>query len=412
MRIGILGAGISGLALGKMLNASSDVELLERNDFSGGIAHAAMIGDIPYHQAGGHCLNSSLPGVMDFVFGSVLPKNSWHKIQRISSILFHGHYIPYPIEQSIPQIADFDEKLAINIVEDFFGTLPDRASSARTLDEWLKKTFGAKLAEEYFIPYNKKVWNTDLSQMSPAWTTGKLPIPDRNIFFRSLLGKKNCNVPHAAFFYPKKNSQNAFIDALASGLRITYNYPVLSAEKKENHWDINGEKTFDVLVSTLPLDIMPAIIPMNSWEAAPFNRLKRNGIKTVLYKTQPRKDTWTYFPDQDLAFHRVVSIGNFLRPTIPYAIVESTGGYSFEQIRGHAKKIDFLLEPVAENYSEYAYPVFDKDVEKNKKAALRVLSSKGVHALGRFAEWEYYNMDVCIYRAMQVAAAILKQCSC
>jgi UDP-galactopyranose mutase len=89
--------------------------------------------------------------------------------------------------------------------------------------------------------------------------------------------------------------------------------------------------------------------------------------------------------------------------------VESTGGHSFEKIREDAKKVDFLREPLAENFSEYAYPVFDRGSGKNRREALRVLEARGVYALGRFAEWEYYNMDVCIYRAMQVAASISRQ---
>jgi protoporphyrinogen oxidase len=409
MRIGILGAGVSGLALGKMLHASHDVELLERKDCPGGIARAVMVGEIPYHQVGGHCLNSSLPGVMEFVFGKVLPQSRWRELQRISSILFHGRYVSYPIEQAIPEIADFDEELAIRMVEDFFRSRPEEASRARTLDAWLKKTFGNSLAEEYFLPYNRKVWNTEPSRMSPAWTQGKLPIPDRKIFFRALLGKKDGKIPHASFFYPQSNSQNAFLDALASGLRVAYNYPVESVGKTAQQWLINGEKRFDVLVSTLPLDIMPSILPMSAGEMRPFGRLKRNGIRTVLYAAQPREDTWTYFPDKELAFHRAIGIGNFLEPKRPYAIVESIGGHSFAKIREDAKKVDFLLEPVAENFSEYAYPVFDREAEKNRREALRVLDARGVYALGRFAEWEYYNMDVCMYRAMQVAASIRGQ---
>jgi protoporphyrinogen oxidase len=347
MRVGILGAGVSGLALGKLLHASFDTELLERETCPGGIARAHMVGDIPYHQVGGHCLNSSLPGVMDFVFSRVLPPEGWRELRRISSILFHGRYVSYPIEQAIPQIADFDEELAVRMAEDFFRADSEAASRARTLDLWLKKTFGTTLAEEYFLPYNRKVWNTEPSRMSPVWTQGKLPISDRNIFFRSLLGKKDANIPHATFFYPQSNSQNAFLDALASGLRIICDYPVKSAEKKANQWLINGEKRFDLIVSTLPLDSMPSILSMNTRELRPFRRLKRNGVQTVLYATEPREDSWTYFPDKELAFHRAISIGNFLHPKRPYAIVESTGGYSFERIRADAEKVDFLLEPVA-----------------------------------------------------------------
>jgi protoporphyrinogen oxidase len=412
MRIGILGAGVSGLALGKLLHASCEVELLERESCPGGIARAHMVGDIPYHQVGGHCLNSSLPGVMDFVFSRVLPPEGWRKIRRFSSILFHGRYVPWPIEQAIPQIAAFDEALAVRMAEDFFRANPQAASRARTLAAWLKNTFGTTLAEEYFLPYNRKVWNRDPARMSPAWTQGKLPSPDRNIFFRSLLGKKDANIPHATFFYPRSNSQNTFLDALASGLRITCMYPVESAEKRADQWIINGEKRFDVLASTLPLDSMPSLMPMDAGEQRPFRRLKRNGIRTVLYTTEPREDTWTYFPDKGLAFHRAISIGNFLEPKRPHAVVESIGGHSFERIRADAEKADFLRTPVAEHAAEYAYPVFDRESEKNRQDALRVLAAKGVHALGRFAEWKYYTMDECIHRAMQVAATITENGSC
>ncbi|MDR0465759.1 MAG: hypothetical protein LBH94_00200, partial [Deltaproteobacteria bacterium] len=167
-------------------------------------------------------------------------------------------------------------------------------------------------------------------------------------------------------------------------------------------------KYFDFF-HALPLDVMPSIMTMNAAEMRPFRRLKRNGIKTVLYSTEPREDTWTYFPDKELAFHRAIGIGNFLEPKRHYAIVESIGAHSFERIRADAEKVDFLLEPIAESASDYAYPVFDREAEKNKQEALRVLGAKGVYALGRFAEWEYYNMDACMFRAMHVAASIGEQ---
>jgi protoporphyrinogen oxidase len=217
MKIGIIGAGISGLSLGKLLNSLHDVQIFEKSSSVGGIARVKMHGEIPYHLVGGHCLNSKNLQVMDFV-DQILPKENWHSVTRVAKISFRNHLINYPIEFSMRQIADFDEDLAFNMTKDFLSATDENPD---TLDKWFRAKFGDTLANEYFIPYNTKIWGMSPSDMSAKWVEGKLPLPNKMQFFKGLVSSERDTMPHSQFFYPNNNSQNQFIDALASGLKIS-----------------------------------------------------------------------------------------------------------------------------------------------------------------------------------------------
>ncbi|MDR0799423.1 MAG: NAD(P)-binding protein, partial [Dysgonamonadaceae bacterium] len=113
MKIGILGAGISGLTMARLLRKSGETEILEKANFPGGIARTKTVEGVPYHLVGGHCFNSKYPEVLDFVFNEVLLQNQWRKVKRKSKIRFHGQEIDYPIEFSVKQIYATHPDLAL-----------------------------------------------------------------------------------------------------------------------------------------------------------------------------------------------------------------------------------------------------------------------------------------------------------
>lgn len=400
MKIGIIGAGISGLSVGKMLGSTHEVEIFERDSIIGGIAKVKMIDDIPYHMVGGHCLNSKNAQVMNFVY-KLMPKENWHAVNRLAKISFKGHLIDYPIEFSISQIAQFDEDLAYRMSRDF---LASDKREAKNLDEWFRIQFGDTLAEEYMIPYNAKIWGKQPSEMSHSWVAGKLPTPNKKQFFKNLIGSEKDTMPHAVFNYPNNNTQNQFIDALSYGLNIKKNYNVLKIERLCGKWIINGEKSVDALISTIPLNILPFVIadaPEEVKSAAKL--LKYNKISNMLWETDEVEATWTYYPEASTIFHRHIHIGNFLSPRRNYTITEAMGDRSRELMEIEGAKFDYLKNSIDYHVSDHAYVVFDSNYEKSVKKLKDYIGSIGIHTLGRFGEWEYYNMDICIESAMKVA---------
>jgi protoporphyrinogen oxidase len=403
IKIGVLGAGISGLSFAKLAQETYDVEILEKNSIWGGIAKTKVIGEAAYHPIGGHCFNSKHPEVLKFVFEKVLSKDQWHLVDRDAVIKLRDKEISYPIEYSIKEINEIDKELALNITTDFLSAIDD--NNYENLEQWFRKKFGNTLSELYFIPYNTKIWNKHPSLMSPSWVEGKLPLPNKGSFFQSLLSDVKDQMPHSSFYYPNSNNQQTFIDALADGLDITCDFEItkISYDETNMKWLINDQKVYDLLVSTLPLNQICHLIEDVPNDILNYSsNLKYNQVTTMLWETKPTNRTWTYLPENSTFFHRYIHIGNFYLPRKNYTITETVGNKTYEEMVENGKKDSFLLKPLAYNVSNHAYVVFDQNYNNSVKVIKSYLSKLGIQTLGRFGEWEYYNMDICIKKAIEL----------
>lgn len=407
MKIGILGAGISGLSIARILKKTFDVEVLEKKQVCGGIARTTDIDGIAYHTVGGHCFNSKHEDVLSFVFDEVLPKSEWNKVIRKSKIKFHDYEIDYPIEFSIKQIYEHDKELAQRLTIDFLKA--DDNGKYENLDEWFRKKFGNSFAEEYFIPYNSKIWNNNPKNMSYLWVEDKLPIPDKDSFFEGLVSNARDKMSHSEFYYPKTNNQNTFIEALAKDTPIKYNYEVESIKYDSNtkKWIVNNTDQYDLIINTTPLDQFIGTLadaPENIKSAA--KKLKKNGVSNILWKTKETDKTWTYIPNPKYLFHRYIHIGSFWTPQKSYSISEVIGNHSLEEMTKAGQQDNFLIEPIAHSISDYAYVVFDENYDAATKTIKEYLQEIGLHTLGRFGEWQYYNMDICMKKAIDLSKVI------
>lgn len=408
MKIAVIGAGVTGLAISKILRAKGfEITTYETNAYHGGIARTTAIDGIAYHTTGGHCFNSKHNNVLGFVFEKILPREYWHQVDRKSRINFKGHLISYPIEYAIKEIAEFDLPLAVKMVQDYFETgEEDRSNLAR----WFASKFGETLASEYFIPYNQKIWNQCAEDMSPDWVEDKLPIPDKANFTKALLKSSKDSMPHSKFFYPSTGNQNTFLDALAVGLDIIYDVRVNSIAQDGKKWVINGQDKYDSVVSTVPLNLLPNLIencPCNI--ALEAGKLRYNKVTTMFWRTKGNQDTWTYYPGSDTIFHRHIHIGNFFIEPRNYSITEAVGERSFEEMKVAGSQFDYLIEPLSCHVSDHAYVVFDQNYNSSKGIINSYLGSlDGLYSLGRFGEWEYYNMDICIKSALELSERIAR----
>jgi protoporphyrinogen oxidase len=409
IKVAVIGAGISGLAFAKyaQVNRHDDikVKVFEASETYGGIAKVKDInGKIPYHMIGGHCFNLKFAHVKDFVFDNILPEKDWNKINRHASILFKGHQINYPIEYSVKQIFDFDPKLALEIVKDYYCASKEPASN---LAQWFENNFGKTLAREYFIPYNRKIWGEEPSNMSADWVTDKLPLPNDMEILKGLIKTGSDDMPHSSFYYPKSGTQNTFIDALAKDIKVHYGCQISKIEKNKHGKYLVQDEEFDYVIYTGPLDKIDSLIEISNQEVrSAISKLRFNKVTTMLWRSKPTKDTWTYIPGNECIFHRMIHIGNFINSSQNYTITETVGEVSFDEMKSNGKEIELLEEPIDYNVSERAYVVFDENISEAKQKIFNYFSNERIELLGRFGEWEYYNMDVCIKRAIETVNSI------
>lgn len=405
MKIGIIGSGISGLSAAHLLQCKHDVEILESKPFAGGIAKVADIAGNPYHLVGGHCLNSKDRSVLDFVF-SVFPESEWNKVSRNANIFILGRHLSYPIEFSMRELFAINESLALSCIEDLLAS--GSAKSGDNLEDWFRGTFGNSLADLYFIPYNQKIWGLEPKLMNSEWVIDKLPIPNKTSFIKSLMSTALDDMVHSAFYYPKDVLIDNLIMRLSMNKNIALNYTVEKITRSAGKYHVNDEKIYDRIVITAPLDISIKFfsgIPECVLKAASL--LKYNKISNVLWETSGVNATWTYLPEASTIFHRHIHIGNFLSPRKNLTITEAIGNIPYEVMVEEGQKFEYLQKPLSYNVSDHAYVLQDGNKQASASVVKKFIEAQGIFLCGRFAEWEYYNMDVCIQSALKVCKHII-----
>lgn len=411
MKTVVLGAGVSGLTVGRLLKErGDDVVVYEKNATPGGLARSRFTDGYLYDPHGGHILNSRHEKVMDWVF-SILPKDNWQYTRRNAKIFFQGKYISYPFELSL---CELDIEDAVECVHDFI--LAKEGAEPTNFRDWLVWNFGAAIAERYLIPYNEKIWAYPLEKMETKWMQGKMPLPDKKEMIRSMLLKdpSERKMPHSTFYYPLRGGIQTMVNAIAKGLEIRYNADVKEVRRQGRKWTINGEEEADRIISTIPLPVLPGVMELPPAIEQSISRLKYNSLSTVLFECPKTDITWLYIPSHEYRSHRV-GYQSTLAPCGCPVPGRDCGaleiiGNSIEDPTALARQRDVLPEELGfvktldYEFTEYAYVIHDMEYRKNITEITEYFSKdSSFHLLGRWGTWNYKNMDLCMLDAMRLA---------
>lgn len=414
MKFAVLGAGISGLSVSRILNDMGyDVTVFEKENTIGGLARSRTTDGILYDPHGGHILNSKHPKVMDWAF-SILPKDKWQFTTRNAKIYFNGKFVSYPFELSLCEL-DIDD--AVNCVHDFI--LAQKGDEPTNFKDWLVWNFGQAICDYYMIPYNEKIWAYPLEQMETKWMQGKMPLPSKKEMIHSMLLKDPTErkMPHSTFYYPIDGGIQSFLNAIAEGLVINRNTPITSIRKCGNQWIINETEAYDQIISTIPLPILGNVmadIPASI--CSHIADLKYNSLTTVLFECPETDITWLYIPSHDYRSHRV----GYQSALTPHANLKPGMGAGALEIIGERfdvegldKRTDVLPKELGytksldSEFTEYAYVIHDLNYRKNINAIKDYFETiEGFYLLGRWGTWNYKNMDLCILDSMELCNII------
>ena len=99
MKIGIIGAGISGISAAKLLqNKGHDVTLFEKKKNIGGLVACSEVENSLFHKVGGHVFNSKSKKVNNWFWRYFDKEKEFIKAKRKATIFIDKKCIPYPIE--------------------------------------------------------------------------------------------------------------------------------------------------------------------------------------------------------------------------------------------------------------------------------------------------------------------------
>lgn len=393
----VLGAGPAGLTFANALREAGEESfiLCEKEELAGGLCRSAVVDSAPLDIGGGHFLDVRIPEVNEFLF-HFMPETEWNLFDRDSRIEMDGMIIGYPLEAHIWQMP---LEMQISYVKSiaYAGCniglpMPDK------FKDWIRWKLGDMICENYMIPYNSKMYGAKLDELGTYWLD-KLPNVSFDETLRSCLRQTAYgSLPgHSRFYYPKKYGYGELWNRMTDEISHHVRYGVCAESIDFNSrivgFSDRSEIKAEYIVVTIPWTSINHYAGMPPELVEDMKRLKYTSVYvTYIPETIETSAHWIYCPDSQLPYHRILVRSNFC---------EGGKGYWTEtNSERYAGKENVCF------FNEYAYPLNTMDKPLIMDRLLKWCKEKSVYGLGRWGEWQHYNSDVVVDRALKLAAAM------
>ncbi len=420
MRIAVIGGGISGLSAAQMLNAHHEVTVYEKEKYLGGLLHCRRVDGSLFHTCGGHVFNTKRQDVLDWFWRFFDRDREFIKADRNSVVVMgDGTIVPYPIENHVYMMSP---RLQQSFIKDLLDAsrINPACKEPDNFEDFLLERFGKTLYDLYFYPYNKKVWRRSLRNVPLAWLEGKLPMPTvEEMIYNNFNHIEEKQFVHASFWYSLQGGSQFLIDRLSEGLDIITDAPVAAARYSNGSWHLRDREYDRVLFCGNIKDLVAMVQGIDvSQYVQQINDLSYHGTTAVFCEIDKNPYSWIYLPSGAYESHRIICTGNFSASnngsSIPggrmTATVEFTDEIGLEGILANLKTLPFHPRYIDHCYQKYTYPIQSASTKAMVNRLKKDLSSFGFFFTGRFADWEYYNMDASIGAAMDTCKWMIKTC--
>ncbi len=407
-KIAVIGGGISGLSIAKMLGNRADVVVFESSDRPGGLIKCDRVQGNLFHRTGGHVFNTKRQDVMDWFWKQFDKKTEFVKANRNATVVLDNkQHVPYPIENHVYLL---QSELQQAFITDLLQIAARKDVAYENFEDFLIKRFGTTLYNLYFKPYNYKVWRRDLTQVPLSWLEGKLPMPTVNeMIYSNMNHVAENSFVHSSFYYPRNDGSQFIANRLAEGLNIQYNAEITEISYYNSTWLVNNQ-TFDKVIFCGNIKQLPSLLAnqlaIENYKTD-IEQLESHGTTAVFCEIDLNNYSWMYLPSDSYESHRIICTGNFSpsnnASNILTGTIEFTDQLSKPDIMENLKRMPFSPNYLTHHYEKHTYPIQNKHTRKMIADLKSEIEKNGLYLLGRFAEWEYYNMDVAIGAAIKLS---------
>lgn len=411
----IIGAGISGLSYAA--KTPNDYLIVEKDNEIGGYCKTIYSGDYVWDYSG-HFFHFQRPEIKDYVM-SRLDEKDILKVRKYTQIYYKGIYVDYPFQMNIHQL-NKDE--FIDCLYDLFTI--DDSTEVTSFKKMLFAKFGKSIAEKFLIPYNEKLYATDLDKLDVDAMGRFFPYADKEQIVRNF--KNSTNQSYNSFFlYPRKGVIK-IVESVASHVdksKILLGEKLLSVDMK-NKKAVTDKRTieYDNLISTMPFPVLMDKCGVE-YDKEVYSWNKVLVFNLGFDKKGPEKqNNWIYFPDRELVFYRVGFYDNIIGQDKTSLYVEIGFDHEARDI-----DIDQLLERTLSDLRKVgiitdqklvashpimmdpAYVHITQRSEEDKARKKDLLKQSDVYSIGRYGSWTYCSLEDNIHEAFSLAKAVAEK---
>lgn len=430
MKIAVLGGGITGITATRLLvERGHEVRTFEAGPRTGGLCQSETIDGFVADRAGGHIIFSKDEEVMGFVLDA-LEDVGYHTCTRQTSIYYHGKLVQYPFENGIGDLPVEDRYLCLrDYVEASFRR---RQGEERpdNFKDWCTWRFGEAMCLQFMHPYNEKIWNIPLEEMGIEWVSGRVPDAPLDDVLKSAIGLRTEGYRHQSrFHYPLTGGFESVVRGIERRIPegiVQCSHPVQSVERlPDGRFAVDGV-TYDRVVSTIPLQDLGVIFRGLPDEIRhDFESLDWVSLACIFLALQGERDephSWMYFPHPENGpQNRVTWLGNYSPKNTPEGTRSLMAEVTYYRDPGASD--EELTRQVVEGlercgmlerdevlwsrqwHSRYAYILYRRGLEEHLARIRRYCEAQGLDIIGRFGNYSYFNSDMCIRAAMDLAAS-------
>jgi protoporphyrinogen oxidase len=424
----ILGGGLTGISAAMHLR--SPWVLFEKEARLGGHARTDERDGYKFDRTG-HWLHLRDPAVKELV-GRLLP-GEMQPVARRARIFSNGVLTRYPFQANLHGLPpEVIKECLLGVIEAARAGAPAAGAAAAepaNFEEYCLRHFGAGISKHFMIPYNEKLWGVHPREITAAWSSRFVPLPNLEQVVAGAVGAGPGEMGYnISFLYPKSGGIEIFTRALAGRIRDGAVHTGVSPDLvdwRRREVVVGGERLpYRAVVASIPLPEllrrMPDLPPEIEEHAS---RLRCTTLRylNIGARGTPAADWhWIYVPERKYPFYRV----NVFSTAMPSMAPEGCASICVE-MSDRGPITDATVADVAEALAaagalrspndvvfaerkeiQYAYVVFDQHYYPATQAIFAFLEANRIYPRGRYGAWTYNAMEDCVLAGREVAATI------
>ena len=405
----IIGAGMSGLTYANYTR--NDYFIIEKENFTGGLCNTIKQDGFVWDYSG-HFFHFQDPHIAQFI-SERIDQSRLLSVEKHTQIRYKDRLVDFPFQKNIHQLP---QQEFIDCLCDLFENEDVDIVSFKSM---LYAKFGKSIAEKFLIPYNTKLYATDLDNLDADAMGRFFPYANKDEIIRNFRLSRNESY-NGSFLYHKGGAIE-YVNAMERDIpkdRICLGETVVSIDMEHRIVYTNKRSLhYDNIISTIPLPYLLTLCNCDydkgalTWNKVLVFNLGFDG------KGMDRLNHWIYFPEEKYCFYRVGFYSNIISSermslyveigyksdaeiNLDTMLQQTLKGLKEAQILHEEKLISWhsvVMNPAYVHVSKKG--IDEVQCQKSK------LANHNIFSIGRYGSWNYSSIE----DNMKEAIALAKQ---